>query len=50
VEIKAVEAISPTHMKTVLTYLRFSKKKLGLILNFNEAVLKHGIKRVVNGL
>ena len=50
VELKSVETVSPTHYKTLLTYLRLTKKKLGLMLNFNEEVMKNGIKRMVNGL
>lgn len=50
VELKSVEAISPAHAKVLLTYLRFSNKKLGLIINFSQASLKQGIRRVVNGL
>ncbi|HEY3781534.1 MAG TPA: GxxExxY protein [Fimbriimonadaceae bacterium] len=49
VEIKSVESISPTHAKILLTYLRLSNKRVGLIINFSEALLKHGIKRIVNG-
>ncbi|HEY3779765.1 MAG TPA: GxxExxY protein [Fimbriimonadaceae bacterium] len=50
VELKSVETISHTHTKTLLTYLRLSNKKLGLMINFSEALLKNGIKRVVKGL
>ncbi len=50
VEIKSVEALAPVHFKTVLSYLRLSSKKLGILINFNEALVKDGIKRIVNGL
>ncbi len=50
VEIKSVEAINPVHQKQLLTYLRLTNKKLGLLLNFNQALLKDGIQRIVNGL
>ena len=48
VELKSVEAISPTHVKTLLTYLKLSKKRVGLLINFSEELLKNGVKRVVN--
>lgn len=50
VELKSVEAISPVFLKILLTYLRLTNIKLGLLINFNEALIKHGIRRVVNGL
>jgi len=50
VEIKSVERIAPVHKKQVLTYLRLSNLKLGLLINFNEALIKNGICRVVDGL
>lgn len=50
VEIKSVEGIAPVHGKQVLTYLRLTEKKLGLLINFNEALIKDGIKRIVNNL
>ena len=50
IEIKSVEAIAPVHHKQLLTYLRLSGLKLGLLLNFNEALLKNGIHRIVNNL
>ena len=49
VEIKSVEAIAPVHKKQVLTYLRIMNKKVGLLINFNNAHLKDGITRIVNG-
>ena len=50
VEIKTIETIAPVHPKVLLTYLRLSDNRVGLIINFNEVVLKNGIKRVVNNL
>ena len=50
IEIKSVESIAPVHIKRILTYLKISNIKLGLLINFNEAYLKNGIKRIVNNL
>ncbi len=50
VELKSVEILSPVHYKQLLTYLRLSNKHLGLLVNFNEALIKNGIHRVVNNL
>ncbi len=50
IEIKSVEAIAPVHQKQLLTYLRIANKKLGLLVNFNEALIKDGITRIVNNL
>ncbi len=50
VEIKSVENMSPVFAKTVLTYLRLSNIKLGLLINFNVDLLKDGITRLVNNL
>lgn len=50
VEVKAVEALQGIHTAQLLTYLKLTGNKLGLLLNFNVPVLKSGIKRVVNGL
>lgn len=50
VELKSIEAVAPVHKKTLLTYLRLADKRLGLLLNFGEEIMKHGIHRVVNGL
>ncbi|MGQ9920899.1 MAG: GxxExxY protein [Desulfobacca sp.] len=50
VEIKSVERIAPVHKKQLLTYLRLAGLKLSLLINFNEALLKDGITRIVNGL
>lgn len=49
VELKAIETLHPVHEAQLLTYLKLSGKRLGLIINFNQAVLKNGIKRMVNG-
>ena len=48
VELKSVEEIKPVHKKQLLTYLRLSKKDLGLLINFNEVLLKDGITRITN--
>jgi GxxExxY protein len=50
VEIKSVEAIASVHKKQLLTYLRLTDKRLGLLINFNVELIKNGISRVVNGL
>jgi GxxExxY protein len=50
VELKSVEAIAPVHHKIVLTYLRLTNTKLGLLVNFNVELIKDGIKRIVNNL
>lgn len=49
VEIKSVELISSVHKMQLLTYLRLSNLRFGLLINFNEALLKDGISRIVNG-
>lgn len=49
-ELKSVEAVAPVHYAQVLTYLRLSGKKLGLLINFNEKHLRNGIHRIVNNL
>jgi len=48
VELKSVEEVKPVHKKQLLTYLRLAKKDLGLLINFNEVLIKKGIVRVVN--
>jgi len=48
VEIKAVEELAPIHGVQLLSYLRLSGLKVGLLINFNERVLKNGIRRIVN--
>ena len=50
VELKSVEKVAPVHKKQLLTYLRLADKKLGLLVNFGESLIKDGITRVVNGL
>lgn len=50
IELKSVEALQKVHYKQVITYLKLSDKRLGLLVNFNEALIKDGIKRVVNRL
>lgn len=50
IEIKSVEKISPVHPKQLLTYLKISDMKLGLLINFNERLIKNGITRIVNNL
>jgi GxxExxY protein len=50
IEVKSIESIAPVHHKQVLTYLRLTDLKLGLLINFNEALIKEGIKRIVNNL
>jgi GxxExxY protein len=47
VELKTVEALQPVHEAQLLTYLRLTGCKVGLLVNFNVPVLKHGIKRMV---
>ena len=49
VELKSVAAVSAVHAKQVLTQLRLSGLKLGLLINFSEPHLKNGIKRIING-
>jgi GxxExxY protein len=48
VEFKSIEALADIHYKQVQTYLKLSKIKLGLLINFNVPYLKDGIKRVIN--
>ena len=50
IELKSVEVLAPVHPKQVLTYLKVTGLKLGLLINFNEKLLKTGIVRIVNGL
>jgi GxxExxY protein len=50
VELKSVDDLAPVHAKQVLTYLRLTKIRLGLLLNFGAPHMKDGIRRVVNGL
>ena len=50
VEIKSVEAVAPVHKKQLLTHLRLADKRLGLLINFNVALIKDGITRIANGM
>jgi len=50
IELKSVEIIAPVHKKQVLTYLKLTDIKLGLLINFNENLIKNGITRIVNNL
>ena len=50
VELKSVEKLAPVHGKQLLTYLRLGNRRLGLLVNFGAALIKNGIKRIVNGL
>jgi len=47
VELKSIEALAPVHTAQILTHLKFAKKKVGLLINFNVTVLKQGIKRYI---
>lgn len=49
VELKSVEALTDIHLAQTLTYLKLSKCKLALLINFNSLYLKNGIKRIING-
>ena len=50
IEVKAIETLAPVHFSQVLTYLKCSKLKLGLLINFNSKTLKDNIHRIVNKL
>lgn len=50
IELKSVEKLLPVHKKQVITYLKVSGFKLGLLLNFGSSLMKEGIVRLVNGL
>ena len=49
IELKSVEKVMPVHKKQLLTYLRLSERKLGLLVNFGENLIKNGVSRVING-
>ncbi len=49
VEVKSVEALNDIHMAQILTYLKLSNCKLGLLINFNTVLLRDGVRRVING-
>ena len=48
-ELKCIENVNNSHKKQLLTYLKLTNLKLGYLLNFNEAVMKNGIIRIING-
>ena len=48
IELKAVEQVLPIHKAQVITYLKLTHLPLGLLINFNEVLIKHGIQRVLN--
>jgi GxxExxY protein len=50
VELKAVEALAPIHQAQLISYLKMTRLQLGLLINFNVPILKHGIKRVILSL
>jgi len=50
IELKSIEAVLPVHKKQLLTYLKLSQKKVGLLINFNEELIKNGISRIANGI
>jgi GxxExxY protein len=49
VEVKSVESLNDVHLAQLLTYLKLSSCKLGLLINFNVKLLKNGVRRVING-
>ena len=49
VEIKSVDALNDLHLAQILTYLKLSGCKLGLLINFNSVLFKNGVRRVING-
>lgn len=50
IELKSVEKVAPVHKKQLLTYLRLTDRKLGLLVNFGENLIKDGISRIANGI
>ena len=46
-EVKAIDRLAPVHLAQVMSYLRVSKLRVGLLMNFNVAILPHGLRRVV---
>ena len=48
VELKAIETVLPVHCAQVLTYLRLTEKRVGLLINFNVSYLRQGVRRIVN--
>lgn len=49
IELKTVEKVLPIHKAQIMTYLKLTNKKLGLLINFNVPLLKDGFERVLNG-
>jgi GxxExxY protein len=49
-ELKSVEEVKAVHKKQLLTYLRLMRKPVGLLINFNEVLLKNGITRIINDI
>ena len=49
VEVKSIDALNDIHLAQILTYLKLSNCKLGLLINFNVLLFKNGVKRVING-
>lgn len=49
-ELKSIEAVHPVHKKQLLTHLRLSDRRLGLLINFSSELIRDGISRIVNGL
>jgi len=50
IELKSIEALAPVHYKQLLTYLKLTDLKLGLLINFNVNLIKDGMHRIVNKL
>lgn len=50
IEVKSVESLADVHYKQLLTYLKLSGKKLGILVNFNTSDMKSNIKKIVNNL
>ena len=50
IEVKAVDELHPVHMAQMITYLKLTGNRLGMIINFHSALLKNGMRRVVNNL
>jgi len=50
IELKSIKKLEDVHFKQLLTYLKLSNLKLGILINFNEVLLKNGIKRIINGI
>jgi len=50
VELKSVDEVNPVHRKQLMTYLRLTNKRLGLLLNFGKTLMKDGIERIANAM